>query len=260
MAVVVNNQRPAVTDWDAMEQIYAHTFTSALQVSSKEHPLVLADPCNNTRANREKQGKPITLTVCSPLLGQVFSGGGNTWLCIRFLSKFKYIFSFSCDAVQLLFEKFDTPALFLSSAAVLCAFSAGKTTALVVDMGAGITSTVPVFEGFKLQKGNFFSFLFFFLLDFLLLLLIILYLSSQLPNVRHTSNPVCGRISRFHVASHLVESDFTATAERGYVDSFDPIIGNLGSFQFIIGNLDSFQFIIGNLLLLFFFVHVRGGP
>jgi hypothetical protein len=55
--------------------------------------------------------------------------------------------------VQLLFEKFETPACFLASSAVLNAFAAGKTTALVLDMGGGLTTAVPVFEGYKLQKG-----------------------------------------------------------------------------------------------------------
>ncbi len=54
---------------------------------------------------------------------------------------------------QLLFERFESPALFLASTAVLNAFATGRTTALVLDVGSSVTSCVPVFEGFKLQKG-----------------------------------------------------------------------------------------------------------
>lgn len=54
---------------------------------------------------------------------------------------------------QLLFERFDSPAVFLASSAVLNAFSTGRTTALVLDVGSNLTTCVPVFEGFKLQKG-----------------------------------------------------------------------------------------------------------
>ena len=39
---------------------------------------------------------------------------------------------------ELLFEKFETPALFLCKDAVLSAFSAGRSTALVLDLGGGI--------------------------------------------------------------------------------------------------------------------------
>ena len=54
---------------------------------------------------------------------------------------------------QLLFERFESPAVFLASSAVLNAFSTGRTTALVLDVGSNLTTCVPVFEGFKLQKG-----------------------------------------------------------------------------------------------------------
>ena len=38
-------------------------------------------------------------------------------------------------AVELLFEKFQTPALFLAKNAVLSSFASGRQTSLVVDMG-----------------------------------------------------------------------------------------------------------------------------
>jgi actin-like protein 6A len=56
--------------------------------------------------------------------------------------------------VQLMFEKFESPAVFLASSAVLNAFATGRTTALVLDSGSSVTTCVPVFEGFKLQKGT----------------------------------------------------------------------------------------------------------
>ena len=38
-------------------------------------------------------------------------------------------------AVELLFEKFQTPALFLAKNAVLSSFASGRQTSLVIDMG-----------------------------------------------------------------------------------------------------------------------------
>lgn len=54
---------------------------------------------------------------------------------------------------EIFFETFNVPALFLSSQAVLGLYSAGKTTGLVVSSGDGVTSAVPIVEGFALQDG-----------------------------------------------------------------------------------------------------------
>jgi len=54
---------------------------------------------------------------------------------------------------QVNFEKFHVPAMFLCKDAVLAAFSHGKYTALVVDSGAGKTTTVPVHDGYVLHRG-----------------------------------------------------------------------------------------------------------
>ncbi|PVU97396.1 hypothetical protein BB561_000598 [Smittium simulii] len=54
---------------------------------------------------------------------------------------------------ELIFEKFNVPGFFLSKSAVLSAFGTGKSTALVVDSGSQVTSVVPVYDGYVLQKG-----------------------------------------------------------------------------------------------------------
>lgn len=53
--------------------------------------------------------------------------------------------------LQLLFEKLGVPAAFLFRKAVSTAFSTGRSSCLVVDSGAQISSVVPVVEGFALQ-------------------------------------------------------------------------------------------------------------
>ncbi|KAK4510650.1 uncharacterized protein ATC70_005082 [Mucor velutinosus] len=55
--------------------------------------------------------------------------------------------------MQLAFEKFDFPAFYLTPDAVMTAFSVGRATALVLDSGGGVTSAVPVYDGFVLKKG-----------------------------------------------------------------------------------------------------------
>ncbi|KAI0561297.1 Actin-related protein [Gracilaria domingensis] len=53
--------------------------------------------------------------------------------------------------VELIFEKFEVPALYLARAAVLSAYANGKTTGLVLDIGHSGTSAVPVEDGAVLK-------------------------------------------------------------------------------------------------------------
>jgi len=54
---------------------------------------------------------------------------------------------------ELVFEKYEAPALFVSKDAVLSCFSAGRATGLVLDSGGGKTSAVPVYDGYALQQA-----------------------------------------------------------------------------------------------------------
>ena len=49
---------------------------------------------------------------------------------------------------ELFFESFNVPALFISIQAVLSLYASGRTTGIVLDSGEGVTTTVPVYEGF----------------------------------------------------------------------------------------------------------------
>ena len=55
--------------------------------------------------------------------------------------------------VQLLFEKYSAPAVFLAKDAVLSAFSIGRPTGLVVDVGHSGSKTAAVHDGYVLQKS-----------------------------------------------------------------------------------------------------------
>ncbi|GMH20904.1 hypothetical protein Nepgr_022746 [Nepenthes gracilis] len=56
-------------------------------------------------------------------------------------------------AAELMFEKYEVPALFLAKNAVLTSFASGRATSLVVDSGGGSTTVAPVHDGCVLQKG-----------------------------------------------------------------------------------------------------------
>ncbi|XP_069476477.1 actin-related protein T3 [Ambystoma mexicanum] len=49
---------------------------------------------------------------------------------------------------QLLFERFCVPAMYVAIQSVLALYASGRTTGCVVDCGAGVTHTVPIFEGY----------------------------------------------------------------------------------------------------------------
>lgn len=52
--------------------------------------------------------------------------------------------------IQVLFETFNFPALYLMMNPMLSLYSSGKTTGLVVESGAGVTHTVPIYEGYPI--------------------------------------------------------------------------------------------------------------
>ena len=54
--------------------------------------------------------------------------------------------------LETVFEEFNFPAASLLKRAIGSAFAVGKTSGLVVDVGASLTSFAPIYEGFSLQK------------------------------------------------------------------------------------------------------------
>ncbi|XP_022729061.1 actin-related protein 4-like [Durio zibethinus] len=55
--------------------------------------------------------------------------------------------------VEIMFEKYKVPALFLAKNAVLTSFASGRATSVVVDSGGGSTTVAPVHDGYVLQKA-----------------------------------------------------------------------------------------------------------
>jgi centractin len=57
------------------------------------------------------------------------------------------------QAAQIFFETFNVPAMFISIQAVLALYASGRTTGIVLDVGDGVSHTVPVYEGFAVQNA-----------------------------------------------------------------------------------------------------------
>ena len=55
--------------------------------------------------------------------------------------------------VQMMFEKFNVPGLYISMTSVLSIYDAGRTSGMAVDSGEVITNFVPVYEGFAFPNA-----------------------------------------------------------------------------------------------------------
>lgn len=129
-----------VEDWDTATNLWEYAITSRLTSAKPGNPLTngLNDASNDLSVEMEgveEQEKPLEE---NPLL-MTETG----WNAGKNREK----------GIEIAMENWGCPAYWLARSGVLAAFSAGKPTALVIDIGASNISVTPVHDGLMLKKG-----------------------------------------------------------------------------------------------------------
>ncbi|KAI9685234.1 MAG: NuA4 histone acetyltransferase subunit [Bathelium mastoideum] len=128
-----------VEDWDVAKQLWEYSITSRLTGPPPGDPAKngLNDPVEGDVKMEDVEELERPLAECPLLMTE------PSWNPAKAREK----------AIEIAMEDWGAPAFFMVKDGVSAAFSAGKPTALVIDIGAATTKVTPVVDGLVLKKG-----------------------------------------------------------------------------------------------------------
>lgn len=129
-----------VEDWDTAQNLWEYAITSRLTNGKPANPILHNDKDQVEKQDTEMDGmedqeKPLAE---NPLL--MTEPGWNAGKNRE-------------KGIEIAVENWGCPAYWLARSGVLAAFSAGKPSALVIDVGASTISVTPIHDGLQLKKG-----------------------------------------------------------------------------------------------------------
>jgi hypothetical protein len=137
-----------ITDWDIAENLWSHAFTCAAQPA--RHPRGCRQPPRRCRPALPPQRSSAWLQADALPAPGPRPPARSDRLRIKpeeyavMLAEPSHNTRAAREkAVELLFEKFKSPALFLAKNAVLASFAVGRQTSLVIDSGHNTTTGGP---------------------------------------------------------------------------------------------------------------------
>ncbi|KAL9588844.1 MAG: hypothetical protein Q9203_002343 [Teloschistes exilis] len=129
-----------VGDWDTATNLWEYAITSRLTNTKPSDPMTnglneKTDEMKDEMEGIETQERPLEENPLLITESPLNTGKGRE------------------KPIEIAMENWGTPAFWLARSGVLSAFSAGKPSALVIDIGASSTTVTPVHDGMMLRKG-----------------------------------------------------------------------------------------------------------
>ncbi|KAL9623648.1 MAG: hypothetical protein Q9160_002104 [Pyrenula sp. 1 TL-2023] len=137
----VMNREGIVQDWDTAERLFKYSFVSNLTGARPRKELIPYSANEAHYPTRNIQNEAEETERCLEDNPLFMTEPPNNPTKARE------------KAIEIAFEQWGTPAFYLGRTGVMSAFAAGKSIALVVDIGASQTCVTPVYDGIMLKKG-----------------------------------------------------------------------------------------------------------